>query len=114
MANAIIPLDNSPNQNFQVTVNVDGNLITLAIELRYNSMAGYWVMTISDTLGNIVLDSIPLITGVWPAANLLRQYQYLGIGSAYILNASGPIPGLDYPNNTDLGSDFVLLWGDSA
>src|ERR1039457_6822506 len=90
LANLIVPLDNSPNQNFQVTVNVNGK------------------MTISDTLGNIVLDSIPLITGVWPAANLLRQFQYLGIGSVYILNASGPIPGLDYPNNTDLGSDFVL------
>lgn len=114
MSDQIIPLDASANQSFQVTLNVDGKLITLALVLRYNSMAGYWVMTINDTLGNLILDSIPFVTGVWPAANLLKQYQYLGIGSAYIIGASGVIPGMDYPDDTDLGTDFLLLWSDSA
>ena len=113
MADQIIALDNSPNQSFQVTVNVNGSLIKLALTLGYNAMAGYWVMSISGLSGNLLLDSIPLVTGNWPAANLLAQFQYLGIGSVYVLNVSGPL-SIDYPDNTDLGSDFQLLWGDAA
>lgn len=113
MADQIIPLDTSPNQSFQVTVNVDGNLITVALTLEYNAMAGYWVMSISDLAGNLILDSIPLLTADWPAANLLAQFQYLGLGSVFVLNVSGPLP-IDYPDDSDLGTDFQLLWSNAA
>jgi hypothetical protein len=108
----IIPLDNSPNQQFTATLNVDGSPLTLQFKIYYNEMAGYWMMDIADANGNPLLASRPLITGSWPAANLLQQFAYLKIGSAYIINASGS--AMDYPDKTNLGTDFVLLWDDTA
>lgn len=110
MADQIIPLDSAPNQSFKVTVNVDGKLISLGVTLRYNEAADYWTMTLTDGSGNLLLDSIPLLTGGFPAANILGQYAHLGIGSALIANASG-VQSPDYPSNQDLGSDFLLIWG---
>jgi hypothetical protein len=106
-----VPLDNSPNQTFRVTLNVDGKSLTLNLSIRFNSMAGYWVMTIWDASGNMLLDSIPLLTGEWPAANLLAQYGYLKIGSAFVISNGAPI---DYPDSTTLGNQFELWWGDTA
>lgn len=106
----IVPLDNSPNQTFKVTLSVDGNNLTLQLAISFNSMAGYWQMSISDASGNLLLSSIPMLTGVWPAANLLGQYGYLKIGSAYLISSGA---GIDYPDSTTLGSAFTLVWGDT-
>ena len=112
MALQKIPLDNSPNQNFQTTLTVDGRNITLNFHLSFNETAGYWVMTIIDPLtGSIILDSIPLVTGQYPAGNMLEPHSYLGIGSAFLINISGS--PMDFPDDTNLGTDFVLLWGDT-
>lgn len=112
MSSQIIPLDNAPNQSFQATVQVDGQQITLNFKLTFNRSANYWTITILDAQGNLLLDSVPCITGDWPAANILGQYGYLKIGSAYIVNA-GNLP-IDYPDKESLGSGFVLLWSDTA
>lgn len=83
-----IPLDNSPNQIWNVSVDVDGKSIPLSITLRYNEIAEYWVMTIRDGNGNLVLDSIPFVTGAGASQNILEQFVYLKIGSATLFNAS--------------------------
>ena len=111
MALQQIPLDNSPNQTFSIALNVDGNNLTLQLAIRFNTMAGYWVMSVSDANGNLLLACIPLLTGVWPAANLLSQFGYLKIGSAYVVSYGATI---DYPDSTTLGSQFQLWWGDTA
>lgn len=108
----VIPTDNSPNQSFQSTLFVDGKNLTLAFFLAYNEMAGYWVMRISDpATGEIILDSIPLITGAYPASNILDQYAYLSIGSAYVFPATAS--NLDFPDDSSLGTAFLLVWGDT-
>jgi hypothetical protein len=107
----IIPLTNSPDQSLTVTLTVDGAVLTLQLIVRFSEMAGYWLLTVLDRLGNLLLDSIPMITGEWPAANLLGQYAYLKIGSAYVINAGNV--ATDYPDTTNLGGDFVLLWDDT-
>ena len=107
----IIPLTPAPNQSFSVTLQVDGAPLTLNLALRWSEMAGYWVMTIFDSAMNLLLDSVPLITGWYPAANVLAQYGYLGIGSAYILNNG--TSDSDYPGRDDLGTNFSLLWDDT-
>ena len=108
----LIPLTNSPNQTIQVTLLVDGSNLTLQLGFRYNSMAGYWVMQIVEpNSGQIILDSIPLVTGLYPAANILNQYSYMQIGSAYLVKVG--ITDNDYPDDTDLGTDFVLIWSDT-
>jgi hypothetical protein len=112
MSAQIIPLTASPNQSFAVTLQVDNAPLTLNLNLRWNEMAGYWVLKISDSAGSLILDSLPLLTGWYPAANILAQYGYLKIGSAYILNVGNVAS--DYPGKTDLGAAFVLLWDDTA
>ena len=107
----IIPLDTAPNQIFQMPVSIDKGLLVLTVNLRYNEIAKYWVATIRDKKGVLLLDSVPLLTGNAPACNILKQFSYLGIGSAYIINASGTAQ--DVPDNKSLGTDFLLIWSDT-
>lgn len=111
MSDQVIPLTVSPNQSFSVQLTVDGNPLTLNLSLSYQTMAGYWTMQIADVNQNVLVASVPLITGWYPDANLLAQYQYLEIGSAYLLNTGNATT--DYPGPSNLGL-FSLLWGDSS
>ncbi|MFA6876522.1 MAG: hypothetical protein WCQ87_07810 [Parabacteroides sp.] len=92
----------------QTTVEVNGSNITLTLFFHYNEVAKYWCMRITDSTGTVLVDSIPLLTGEYPAANLLEQYAYLKIGSAYILKVSKN--DLDYPDDNTLGDVFVMVW----
>ena len=105
----IIALSSAPNQTLTASLAINGGTVTLQLSASFNEMAGYWSMNIYDQTGNPIVCSIPLVTGAFPAANLLAPYTYLNIGSAYVINASG-ITSPDYANQTDLGSDFLLLW----
>ena len=107
----VITLSNVPNQTTNVSLNVDGNTLQLNLAISFNEMANYWVLAISDSANNLLVDSIPLVTGVYPAANLLAQQQYLAIGSWYLINVAGTAQ--DYPDATTLGTSFVLLVGDT-
>ena len=111
MSTQIIPLTSAPNQTFSVQLVVNGKPLTLNMALNFSEMAGYWPLAISDVNGNLLLGSVPLITGWWPSANLLSQYQYLQIGSAYLLNTGNA--NTDYPGPNNL-AQFSLLWGDNA
>lgn len=84
----------------------------LELRLIYNWVAEYWVMTITDSATNtVLLDSLPLITGEYPAADLLSQYEYLGLGSVIVVKSSAS--QLDFPDDTTLGDIFVLIWSDA-
>ncbi len=83
-----IPLNNSPNQEWDVAVNVDGVPVTLVLTLRYNEIAKYWVATVRDSQGDLLVDSVPFVTGEGISQNILGQFAYLAIGSATIYNAS--------------------------
>ncbi|MDU5080226.1 hypothetical protein [uncultured Tissierella sp.] len=108
-----IPLTTEPNQSFKATIPVDGKNIELKFNIRYNTIAEYWVMTVADALTDeILIDSVPLLTGQYPAANLLEQYSYLRIGSAVMVNTS-TIDLSDEPNDKNLGTDYILVWGDT-
>lgn len=138
MSLQLVPLTSSPNQSITANLTVDGNPLTLNLNIRYNEIANYWVLTIKDANNNLLIDSVPMITGSYPAANLLQQQRYLKIGSWYIVNVSnlssvsgvdtgygsgfygmGPYGGqigeggIDYPNSTNLGTDFQL-WVDDT
>lgn len=108
----VIPVTSLPNQTFQMILDVDGKNITLGFKFSYSEAADYWVMTVYDPGNNMcLLDSIPLLSGQYPAANILEQYAYLGIGSAVLV----PTAQIDAegPDDTTLGTEFVLLWGDT-
>ena len=111
MSDQLIPLSNSNGQSFSVSLTVNSTSLVLNLNLSYNAMAGYWDMSVSDVNGAALISSVPLITGWYPAANLLSQYQYLQIGSAYLLNTNESSD--DYPGPDNL-SQFTLLWGDNV
>lgn len=110
MACKIIPLTSDPNQSLTITLPIGEENITLDLVVRFNTVANYWVMTVKDNDGITLIDSLPILPGEYPAADILGQYQYLGIGSAFIVNASNT--DLDIPNDISLGVDHFLIWGD--
>ena len=110
--NQVIPISTSANQTFNIQVNVDAKVLTLQLAITFSEMAQYWLIAISDASGNLLLSSIPLLTGDCQAANILAQYAYLAIGSAYIINAGQA--AIDYPDAVSLGTQFVLVWSDTA
>lgn len=108
----LVPLTNAPNQSLIVPLNIDGVVRQFYWELRYNEIAGYWALSISDSSNTLIIDSLPLITGDFPAGNVLGQFAHLGIGSIVIVNA-GNVPTPNYPDGSTLGTDFVLVVGDT-
>ena len=108
MAYFVLPLTTSPNQTFTSTIPIDGSKIKFNFFLRYNTEAEYWVLDISDSSNASLLASINLVCGL----NLLEQYSYLKIGSAYLVKTDNSLAD-DSPNEYNLGSKFVLLWGDT-
>lgn len=114
MAYKIIPLTPKANQRFVCTLPVDGKNITLAFSFTYNSIGEYWFMSVVDVKTNTqLIDGVPLVTGEFPAADLLGQYEYLGIGSAVVAPVSSLASG-DLPKFENLGTEFVLVWGDTV
>lgn len=105
----VLPLTPAPNQTLQAPLNIDGGTTPLNLVLHYNEIAAYWIMSIFDTAGNLILDSVPLVAGNAPAGNILGQFAYLGIGSFYLLNVSGD-NSIQVPDNTNLGTLFLLVW----
>jgi hypothetical protein len=113
MSDQAITLTSDPNQSLQISPIVDGKPLSLQLDISWSEIAGYWTMRVTDlTADEVLLDSVPLIAGRYPAANLLRQYGYLGIGSAFLINSSGD--GEDYPTDATLGENYLLIWGDTA
>jgi len=96
-----VPLTTSPNSTFT-------SKITFKFFLRYNTESKCWMMDLSDSSGNSILSSIPLVCG----CNLLEQYSYLNIGSAYIYKVDTTLED-DRPDDTNLGTSFALVWGDT-
>lgn len=103
----VIPLNSNPNQSFNITLSVDNKNLTLGFYIAYNEIAGYWFMNIADKDGNKLLSGIPLLVGY----NLLRQYKYLNIGSAYMAKIDNITD--ENANSSNLGTSFQLLWGDT-
>lgn len=106
-----IPLTSSPNQDLQVSIPIDGKNVILRLKIRYNTVGNYWWMTVRDKDGNVLIDSLPLLTGEHYSSDILKPYRYLGLGSAVVINIGDAT--LDYPDSTTLGVNFILVWGDT-
>lgn len=109
----IIPLTTDPNQTFFCTIPVDGENLPLRFFLRYIEPAGYWIMNIKHGITvETLVDALPILTGEYPAANLLQQYSHLKIGSA-VVTPTGLPTGSPEPDDKTLGAAYVLVWGDT-
>ena len=68
-------------------------------------------MDISDAdTGKNLVCGILLRIGLYPSADLLAQYGYMGIGSCVVIHSSGANP----LNADNLGSEYQLVWGDQS
>lgn len=104
---SVIPITAAPNQTFNCKVSVDGKNLVLHFRTRFNEVAGYWLVSLSDSKGNEYIVNMPIL----PAENLLEQYSYLGIGSAFIIKSSA-ITDV-WPTANTLGTEWSLLWSDT-
>lgn len=104
----IVPLTTNPNQKFTSTIPIDGKKIKFNFFLRFNTEAKYWVLDVYNSQNDSLIVSLNLVCGL----NLLEQYSYLGIGSAYIYKVDNSLTD-DIPNEYNLGTDFYLVWGDT-
>lgn len=111
MAYQALQITADQNQSFTSVLSIDGVNVTLGFAIRWNAIAGYWVMTVSDNNGVVLLDSIPLLTAIDASGNLLGQYVHLKIGSAYLIK-TGDAAGA-YPTADNLSTDYVIAWGDT-
>jgi hypothetical protein len=109
----IIPLVPAPNQSFSTTVKINGGkTVKMAVFIRYNDIAGYWIMDLSDSVTKApILGSIPVVPGDYPASNILEPYDYMQIGSAYVVNINNMAQ--EMPTVSNLGTDWLLVWGDN-
>lgn len=110
MSYCIVPLTNQPysEQEFKLTLKNRRN-INIKLKLRYNDLCTDWTAEVIDnSTGKTLIDTLPLVTGV----NLLGQFGYLNIGEAYVIPTTDT--ELMMPDNTTLGSVFVLVWGDRS
>lgn len=105
---SIIPITSKPRNTFSCKIPVDEKNVTLVFTTRYNEIAGYWNVTVSDTNGLILINNLPML----PGQNILEQYSYLEIGSACIIPAHQMED--EYPNAENLGGDWLLVWSDTA
>ena len=111
MSSVVLPITPGMNQSFTCTLPVDDKNITLDFTLTYNSPGGYWFMSVADhESGKQLIDALPLLQGEYPAANLLKQYSYLGIGSATIISLSGKD---ETPTFESLGKEHLVVWSDN-
>lgn len=95
-----IPLQQTPQT---LRINLGGVDYVLTLKFR-NVDTGGWTVDIADSLGNPILQGIPLVTG----ANLLAQYKYLQFGgSLWVQTTSNPDA---VPTFENLGSDGQLYW----
>jgi len=102
-----IPLVAVPNYSFSSTIPVDGANITLLFRITYNELAKYWLIDISDDEGNMLISALPLV----PAQNILEQFAYMGIGSAYVLPRTQVKE--QWPSAETLTADWYLIWSDT-
>ncbi|MDQ0202472.1 phage baseplate plug family protein [Pectinatus haikarae] len=104
---SIIPLQAVPNQTFSSKIPVDKQNITLSFTLNYNELANYWVVSITDSNGTMLITSLPII----PAQNILEQFKYMNIGSAYVVPRQ--TISEEWPTENTLDSDWYLVWSDT-
>lgn len=122
MPAVVMPLIAGQNQSFSVTLPVDSGNIALTFQFTWNGQGEFWWMSITQA-GILLLDGIPVVAGNYPGANILRQYAYLQIGSAYLIANGGGLPenptfttlGTQTPSSTSAPeSTYQLIWTDNV
>lgn len=105
-------LTNAPNQDFVLNnILINGVNRSFKVLLSYREICGYWTMSLIDQSNQQeIISNMPLITGVFlnGAGNMLAQMGYMDLGQIGVFANNDN--STDYPNNTNLESDFSFFW----
>ena len=101
----IVPMQAIPNHSFTCVIPLGDINIELRFKMQYNEIAEYWFVDISkdDTL---LLSGYPLI----PQGDLLEQFQYMGIGHAYLIPKAEL--SAQFPDIETLSTEWYVVWSD--
>ena len=104
----IVPINNRPNNTFSCKIPVDNKNITFTFTTHFNEVAGYWLVSISNSEGIELIHNLPVL----PSQNILSQLTYMCIGSAYIIRGDS-LSEEEWPSEESLGSNWYLVWSDT-
>lgn len=99
---AVFEIPFVPGQAQTMQISLNGTVYT--IKVRWCDPASCWTLDLSDSSGNPIIQGIPLVTG----ADLLTQYEYLGIGGALIAQTDNDVDAV--PAFDNLGSQAGLYF----
>lgn len=78
---------------------------TYFLKLKWNSFNGSWILDIFDDNQELIVGSIPLITG----ADLLAPYRYLGFGGGLVVQTdNNPNEVPDFGSLGDTGHLYFI------
>lgn len=95
----LIPLQPTPQ-----TLTITLNSVVYTLRLQWNVYQNCWIMDISDGNGVPLVQGIPIVTG----ADLLEQFEYLGIGGEFVAQTTNNIDAV--PTFTNLGTSGNLYY----
>lgn len=102
-AGTIYEIPTVPQSSTQ-TISLNGTLYQIA--LNWCAPAACWMMNIADQNGNAIVNGVPLVTG----ADLLAQFEYLGIGSGIGMFVQSDNDPDEVPSYGSLGSTSHLFF----
>lgn len=102
---SIVPMQAIPNHSFAAVIPLYGGNTELRFTMQYNEVAGFWFIDIAQK-GEMLLSAYPLI----PAQDILEQFQYMGIGHAYILPRAELTS--QFPDIETLTTEWFVIWSD--
>ena len=102
---SIVPMQTIPNHTFSAVIPFTNENKRLRFTMQYNEVAGFWFVDVSQN-DKMLLSAYPLI----PAQDILEQFQYLGIGHAYILPRTQI--SKQFPDYETLATEWAVVWGD--
>lgn len=113
MTLSVLPINSEPNQTFECSLSIDTSNKRFKFFFSWNPIGAYWQFDLFDQNngGVQVLSNQPIYPVEFPHNNIIWSYTYKGIGSLYVVNvgdAKGDRPGLK-----NLGTEWVLVWGDT-
>ena len=109
----VVPLTNSPNQSFYSSIPINGENREFKLELWYNYEANYWLLSATDLMANKKLfTNLPLLVSYGRFANILCQLAYKQIGFSGVLPRVSEFPE-SMPDDENLGTSYILIWGDN-
>ena len=102
---SIVPMQAIPNHSFSCVIPLNNGNIELRFTMQYNDVAGFWFVDIGKD-NQTIISGYPLI----PAQDLLEQFQYMGIGHAYLIPRSEL--SKQFPDYETLSTEWYVVWSD--